>query len=71
MSQKTDEDVSCDIFLVDGGSTDGTPDAVREQFPSVHCYVENGLYWAGGMRWAWREAVSYNDGYDFLDKVLF
>jgi hypothetical protein len=30
---------SCDIWLVDNGSIDGTADAVREQFPSVHLIV--------------------------------
>ncbi|MGN0201733.1 MAG: glycosyltransferase family 2 protein [Candidatus Cryptobacteroides sp.] len=46
-----------DIFLVDGGSSDGTPEAVREAFPEVRVEVCEGLYWAGGMRRAWNMSL--------------
>ena len=40
-----------DVVLVDAGSTDGTREAVREQFPDVKV-IERGpdLFWNGGMR---------------------
>jgi len=45
--------------IVDDGSSDGTADAVREQFPDVEIVKGNGqLYWAGGMRHGWAEAVA-------------
>lgn len=60
----TDYDVN--IFVVDGGSKDGTPEAIKSEFPDVHVSVHNGLYWAGGMRQAWRDALTYRDGYDYF-----
>lgn len=45
-------------FLVDDGSCDGTGSAVREGFPAVTVLVgEGNLYWGGGMRLAWGEAM--------------
>lgn len=55
-----------DIFIVDGGSNDGTMEAVRESFPEVHIRQENGLYWAGGMRAAWKMASGTGTNYDFF-----
>ena len=60
------EDFVTDIFVVDGGSTDGTPMAIREQFPKVHVSVSEGLFWAGGMRKAWEEAMAFAQDYDFF-----
>ncbi len=54
-----------DVFLTDDGSTDGTTEAVLEQFPKVHIIKGDGnLYWNRGMYVAWKAAVDYND-YDF------
>jgi GT2 family glycosyltransferase len=56
--------VSIDIFLVDDGSTDGTGDAVRAEFPHVHLISGSGhLFWCRGMELAWRSAISH-DRYD-------
>lgn len=45
------------VFLVDDGCTDGTGEAVRSSFPETIIIQGTGsLFWAGGMRWAWREA---------------
>ena len=57
------EDVGMDIFLVDGGSSDGTVDAVREAFPEVKAEVREGLFWAGGMRRAWNMALESGSEY--------
>ena len=53
------------VFVVDGGSNDGTPTAIRDLFPKVHIEIHPGLYWAGGMRQAWKNALATNE-YDFL-----
>lgn len=47
-----------ETFIVDGGSSDGTIDAVHEQYPQVHIELHDGLFWAGGMRAAWKMADS-------------
>ena len=57
------DDYAFEIFLVDDGSTDGTTSTVKEGFPSVNIISGSGnLFWAGGMRLAWSEAVK--NGYD-------
>lgn len=46
------------VYLVDDGSTDGTGEEVRKLFPEIKVIVGSGeLYWAGGMRLAWTEAI--------------
>lgn len=56
------------VFLVDDGSTDGTADAVAKEFPTVRVIKGDGaLYWANGMRKAWKAAVAErNDWNGFL-----
>ena len=54
-----------DVYLVDDGSSDGTGEFVRCEFPFVHVVQGDGnLYWAKGMRLAWETAVKSAD-YDF------
>lgn len=54
-----------DVWLVDDGCTDGTPEAIREQFPQVHVIQGDGnLYWNRGMRLAWQTAAEHKD-YDY------
>lgn len=65
-----------DIFLVDDGSTDGTGDAIKQQFPDVNLVSGNGnLFWAGGMRLAWKTAMNKKKYYAFLllndDVILY
>ena len=57
--------VRTDIFLVDAGSSDGTVEEISEKYPSVNCMVAQGLYWAGGMREAWKKAAESGE-YDFF-----
>lgn len=62
------------VYLTDDGSTDGTAELIREHFPAVRILDGDGhLFWAGGMRNSWSEALKHNyDGYLLLndDTVL-
>lgn len=54
-----------DVYCVDDNSTDGTADAIREEFPLVNLIHGDGnLFWCRGMRKAWIEASKSKD-YDF------
>ncbi len=59
------------VFLVDDGSTDGTANLVKLNFPQVIIIKGNGnLYWNRGMHVAWKNAVEYHidfDGYLWLN----
>lgn len=56
-----------DVYLVDDGSTDGTSKAVESEFPIVNVIEGNGnLFWAGGMRLAWKTAMEKQDYDVFL-----
>ena len=57
--------VDLKIFIVDGGSSDGTPECISSTFPEIKVEVVEGLYWAGGMRRAWANALAERE-YDFL-----
>ncbi len=58
------EGLKFEIYLVDDGSTDGTSDAVKDFFPQVNIIKGAGnLFWAGGMRLAWRTALE-RENYD-------
>lgn len=52
-------------YLVDDGCTDGTAEAVAQQFPHVKLIKSEGnLYWNQGMRLAWETAAKEKD-FDF------
>ncbi len=60
-----DKDFIIEVFLVDDCSTDGTSDAIREQFPDVNIIYGNGnLYWNRSMYLAWTIASAKKD-YDY------
>ncbi|MEZ7505859.1 glycosyltransferase family 2 protein [Flavobacterium sp. Arc2] len=70
------QDFILDVFLVDDGSTDGTAEAIKINFPSVKIvYGDGNLYWNRGMHLAWQTAVATKD-YDYYlwlndDTILF
>lgn len=58
------QDVIFDVFLVDDGSSDGTSEAVRTNYPEVNILKGDGnLFWVGGMRLAFSKALK--NGYDY------
>ncbi|MEO0970927.1 MAG: glycosyltransferase family 2 protein [Cyanobacteria bacterium J06639_18] len=72
-----------DVYLTDDGSSDGTSEAVKAEFPQVKILQGDGnLFWVGGMRLAFAEAMKYSYDYylwlnddtflesDTLDKLL-
>ncbi|HEV2132767.1 MAG TPA: glycosyltransferase family 2 protein [Terracidiphilus sp.] len=57
-AQELAENVMLTVFLVDDGSSDGTGAAVASEFPHVRLLCGDGnLYWSGGMRKAFTEAL--------------
>lgn len=65
--------INLKIYLTDDGSTDGTGDAVKEKYPEARVLQGNGnLFWAGGMRNSWREAIKKDyDAYLLLNDDTF
>lgn len=63
--QKLNSDFLMDVYLTDDGCTDGTPEAIREQYPKVIIIKGDGnLFWNRGMYTAWKKAAETQD-YDF------
>ncbi|PCE62602.1 glycosyltransferase family 2 protein [Sediminicola luteus] len=57
--KNTKEKIALKIFLTDDGSSDGTSEAVKKEFPYVTILQGDGdLFWAGGMRMAWKYAAN-------------
>jgi len=51
-----------EVFLVDDDSTDGTGEALKNQFPKVNIILGNGnLFWNRGMHLAWQTAANTKD----------
>lgn len=52
------QEVDYTVYLVDDGSTDGTSEMISRDFPEVKLFPGDGnLFWAGGMRMAFGEAL--------------
>ena len=65
---KTEDKIRIFIFLTDDGCTDGTSSAVLDTFPDkdVNIYLGTGnLFWAGGMRLAWGQAMKQHKEWDY------
>lgn len=59
--------VETEVFLTDDASPDGTAVAVEALYPSVHILEGSGsLFWAGGMRNSWTEALKGDFDYYLL-----
>lgn len=57
-NQEGIENIGYTIYLVDDNSSDGTYESVVSEFPQVNIIKGSGdLFWAGGMRKAWRSAI--------------
>ena len=60
--------VAMSLFLTNDGCTDGTPESIRECFSDKDITILDGdgnLYWAGGMRFAWKEALKQHEKWDY------
>ena len=56
--------IQLDVFLTDDGCTDGTVQAVLNEFPTTHIICGDGnLYWNRGMLSAWKVAVKNHPDY--------
>lgn len=65
--QEIPDDLDLEVFLTDDASTDGTTEAILEQYPKTHVYHGNGsLFWAGGMIQSWTMALASNADYYLL-----
>lgn len=70
------EGYKLDVYLTDDGCIDGTPEAIREEFPLVKIINADGsLFWNRGMYAAWSKAEQTAD-YDYYlwlndDTILF
>ena len=67
-NENCDRQLSLSVFLTDDGCTDGTANAVLSEFPNEDIHIVQGtgsLYWAGGMRLAWKEALKDRRKWDF------
>ena len=65
-SQESITGIHFGIYLVDANSTDGTAEAVNSEYPDVNLIKGSGdLFWAGGMRLAWREVINSNKNFDY------
>lgn len=54
------------VYLTDDGCTDGTPEAIKAEFPQVNIISGDGsLYWNRGMIAAWNEAAKSNPNFYF------
>lgn len=55
-AQSLPTDTKLDIYIVDGGSTDGTVETIKAQFPYVNIKTVDGVFWNRGMIEAWKMA---------------
>ncbi|SFR62128.1 glycosyltransferase family 2 protein [Maribacter stanieri] len=72
-----EEGFDLNIFLVDDGSTDGTTEYLQGKFKNLQIIQGTGdLFWAGGMRAAWKFANEHEKNTDYFlllndDTIIF
>lgn len=67
-NNKSEDKIELSIYLTDDACTDGTGEAVKNNFIDKDITILQGtgsLYWAGGMRLAWNEALKKHNEWDF------
>ncbi|WP_196053252.1 glycosyltransferase family 2 protein [Bacteroides clarus] len=64
VKQFAQSDFNYDIHLTDDGCDDGTAEEVKSRFSNSIIYKGGNLFWAGGMRLAWKAAHEYKS-YDY------
>lgn len=65
--QQLPVDTAFTVFLTDDNSADGTREAVKAKYPEVNIFKGSGsLFWAGGMRNSWGEALKADPDYYLL-----
>lgn len=66
------------VYMTDGGSSDGTFEWVKQEYPQVNIYKEPGAFWNSGMWNSWNKALEskfdfylwLNDDVDLSDQVM-
>lgn len=67
-NENNEKKIEISVYLTDDGCTDGTGDAIRNNFLDKDITILQGtgnLFWAGGMRFAWNEALKKHNEWDF------
>lgn len=65
--QTMDNGILLEVYITDDASSDGTPEAIKDKFPTVNLLKGSGsLFWAGGMRNTWAEALKSKPDYYLL-----
>lgn len=67
-NNRTSETIEIEVYLTDDGCSDGTVEAINVNFPNSTIHILQGtgnLFWAGGMRLAWKEALKSHNAWDY------
>ena len=66
INQDNIDTIDSSVYIVDDGSTDGTSEAIKNNFPQVNIIKGDGaLFWNGGMRGAFSKAMENECDYYF------